>query len=103
MSTADLKKKIYNLQKIVKAFIRASEPSVVRRVYNNLGKRVKLTNYFNNDELNAYSLQNRSNSVTSNMSVHNRASVPSKKKASLKKRSKKAKKTKRKSTKRKSV
>lgn len=95
MSTADLKKKISNLQKIVKAFIRASEPSVVRRVYNNLGKRVKLTNYFNNDELNAYSLQNRSNSVTSNMSVH--ASVPSKKKASLKKRSKKAKKTKRKS------
>lgn len=85
MSTTDLKKKISNLQKIVKSFIRASEPSVVRRVYNNVGKRVKLNNYFNNDEVNAYSLQNRSNSVTSNMSVH--SSVPSKKKATSKKRS----------------
>lgn len=84
MSSANLKQKISNLQKVVKEFIKRSEPSLVRRIYSNLGKRVKLNDYFSPNTLSAYRLENASNSVTSNMNAY---SSYSSKKSSLKSKS----------------
>ena len=99
----DLVKKIKNLQGMVKEFIKSSEPSLVRNVFNRMGKRVKLSNYFNAETLSVYRLNNANNSVTSNMSsVSNRISksiVKSTKKKSASKSIKKKSASKKKKTK----